>query len=587
MLLKIFRGISRVSVIRSIYMRMLYNIKYESIDSKISDSQMGGRKKKSCRNNLFIINGILYDIKKNKNSKSALIQIVDYEEMFDGIDLQQALIDLFNIDVRDETLSILFQANEEIAMSVNTPNGLTDRQLIYLSVLQGDTWASLIAGVQADSVNKDIKEAGCSYIYRGEVEVPSLGLVDDTLCVTEPGHKAHIVNSVMNVRAGDKTLRFGQNKCKKMFIGKKGESDLTGSLFVDTWQTTYVKSDRETDSEGGGEIQLTEEFRRNTEMEEVSEYKYLGFVLSNSADNMANIRSLRKKSIITTKSLLSRLKSLNLQKYYFECGILFMNTMLRTSILYASETYYNLKENELRCIERIEESFLRQLVSTRRFCKIALLYLEFGVWPARFEIKKLRLLFLKYILNQNKDSTIYNFLQTQLKSKLKGDFGSMCQRDLCDLEIEMTFNDIKNIKISKFKSLLKEKIANSAFKYLKSNIRNKGKDIVYEQFQMAEYLLPNRYLNIDDQKFIFSLRSQIFTLSDDENNQIIEKCICYEPLDIMHLYACKRLNEDPISIEYHKIYGNNTKEMKIIIYRIRQSLEKLQTCIKIKQDQKS
>ena len=55
----------------------------------------------------------------------------------------------------------------------------------------------------------------------------------------------------------------------------------------------------------------------------------------------------------------------------------------------------------------------------------------------------------------------------------------------------------------------------------------------------------------------------------------------------MHLYACKRLNEDPISIEYHKIYGSNTKEMKIIIYRIRQSLEKLQTCIKIKQDQKS
>ena len=57
--------------------------------------------------------------------------------------------------------------------------------------------------------------------------------------------------------------------------------------------------------------------------------------------------------------------------------------------------------------------------------------------------------------------------------------------------------------------------------------------------------------------------------------------------DKLYLYACKSLNKDPISIEYHKIYGSNTKEMKIIIYRIRQSLEKLQTCIKIKQDQKS
>ena len=58
-------------------------------------------------------------------------------------------------------------------------------------------------------------------------------------------------------------------------------------------------------------------------------------------------------------------------------------------------------------------------------------------------------------------------------------------------------------------------------------------------------------------------------------------------IDIMYLYACKCLNEDPISVEYQKIYGSNTKEMKIIIHRIRQSLEKLQTRMKTKQDQKS
>ena len=50
------------------------------------------------------------------------------------------------------------------------------------------------------------------------------------------------------------------------------------------------------------------EFRGDTEMEEVSQYKYLGFVLSNSGDNMANIRSLKIKSINTTKSILSKLK---------------------------------------------------------------------------------------------------------------------------------------------------------------------------------------------------------------------------------------------------------------------------------------
>ena len=45
-----------------------------------------------------------------------------------------------------------------------------------------------------------------------------------------------------------------------------------------------------------------------------------------------------------------------MRKYYFECGMLFMNVMLRSSILYASETYYNLKENEIRQLERVEEN---------------------------------------------------------------------------------------------------------------------------------------------------------------------------------------------------------------------------------------
>ena len=110
MILKNFRGISRVSVIRSLYMRMLYNQKYEEIDSTLPDSQMGGRKNKGCRNNLFIINGIIFDINRNKNnnSKSARLQIVDIEQMFDGIHLEQALIDLFmDSEIQDETISIL------------------------------------------------------------------------------------------------------------------------------------------------------------------------------------------------------------------------------------------------------------------------------------------------------------------------------------------------------------------------------------------------------------------------------------------------------------------------------------------------
>ena len=87
-----------------------------------------------------------------------------------------------------------------------------------------------------------------------------------------------------------------------------------------------------------------------------------------------------------------------------------MNVMLRSSILYASETYYNLKEQEIRQLERIEESFMRQVLKTKRGCPIKQMYLELGQDPARFDIFKLRLFFLKYILIKMNTVQLEEFL---------------------------------------------------------------------------------------------------------------------------------------------------------------------------------
>ena len=108
---------------------------------------------------------------------------------------------------------------------------------------------------------------------------------------------------------------------------------------------------------------------------------------------------MKAKSNGIIRQIFNRLESLNLMRYYFECAIVFMNSMLRSSILYAAETYYDLKEKELRAIERIEEMFMRKLLKTSKGCPIVQLYLTLGQVPARFAIMKIRLMFLKYILD--------------------------------------------------------------------------------------------------------------------------------------------------------------------------------------------
>ena len=93
-----------------------------------------------------------------------------------------------------------------------------------------------------------------------------------------------------------------------------------------------------------------------------------------------------------------------------------MNVMLRSSIIYASEVYYNLKENEIRQLERIEEIFMHQLLKTKKSCPVVQLYLELGHIPVRFDIIKRRLFFLRYIICQDSRSSILKMYQFQLEN---------------------------------------------------------------------------------------------------------------------------------------------------------------------------
>ena len=150
--------------------------------------------------------------------------------------------------------------------------------------------------------------------------------------------------------------------------------------------------------------------------------------------------------------------------------MVFLNVMLRRSILYACETYYNLKEKEIRELERIEENFLRKMFKTSRGCPLTQLYLEAGHHPARFEVKNTRLLFLQ----EGPNSRIYKFLQLQLQNPIMGDWGSSCAEDLRDLEVNLSFGEIQNLNSIQLTQILRKTIKVKAFEYLTNKRGKKG-----------------------------------------------------------------------------------------------------------------
>ena len=456
--------------------------------------------------------------------------------------------------------SLLHQANAEVQMAVKTPAGLTDRQTITDSVLQGDTWGSILASAQVDSIGQECMEAGHYYLYKDKLPVGFLGLVDDIVSISEAGYKAQQQNVFLNLKTAEKSLKFGVKKCKSLLISKN-KSDFYSDLMVDKWEVKYE------DNPLTGDLDLVEEFCGQTRLERVDKQMYLGFVISSVGDNMANIEHVKNKSIGIVKKIFNKLNSLHLKQYYFECSKIFLNVLLRPSILYASEAYYNLKESEIRQLERIEENFLRNILNTSKGCPIVQLYLELGHIPARVEIQKIRLMYLQYILHQSDESSLSQFFKLQFESPTRGDWASRIIQDLKDWEIFENFEAIKVMSKNKFSNILKGKIRTISLKYLTNKQGKKGKDIKYSSLEMADYLLPtNKHLNLEEKRTLFALRNKMVDIPNSfSNKELKEKCFCGEIEEMEHLYECEILGNNS-EIPYDKIYSNNVKD-QIEVFR--------------------
>ena len=316
---------------RSILMNLIYDSKYPEIDEKISDCQMGGRQNKGCKNNIFILNGIINELMKSKEKKSLVFQFYDYAQMFDSINLKEAISDMFDAGLDDENLALIYKSNKEINMAVKTAHGLSERETVKNLVLQGDKFGSLMASVQVDKIGQESMKRGYHYFYKKSLPIGFLGLVDDIVGISETGHKASELNAFMNIKTAEKTLQFGPKKCKFMIVGKCESAIEAQSLQVDHWTSKHVVNN------STGEQDLIETYEGKVNIERMEDFKYLGFIISSRGNNMANIRNVKKKSIGVIRKILSKLGSLNPNQYHFECGKILMNSILRGTILYASD----------------------------------------------------------------------------------------------------------------------------------------------------------------------------------------------------------------------------------------------------------
>ena len=82
----------------------------------MSCSNIGARKHRNIRDHLFVINGIINDVNRNKESKDIDVQIYDVAKCFDKLEFTNTANDLFNSGVQDDKFVIIANSNQHATL---------------------------------------------------------------------------------------------------------------------------------------------------------------------------------------------------------------------------------------------------------------------------------------------------------------------------------------------------------------------------------------------------------------------------------------------------------------------------------------
>ena len=152
----------------------------------------------------------------------------------------------------------------------------------------------------------------------------------------------------------------------------------------------------------------------------------------------------------------------------------------------------------------------------------------------------------------------------------KGDWASCCLKDLKDLDILCSLEDIQSMTYNQFKKQVKERVKENAYKYLMNKVGSKGKENVYTELTMADYLLPeNKDLSISQKQQLFAVKNRMVTIPANFPKPKTEYiCQCGSKEDMEHIFYCSILNEGRKNdLKYEKLYkGANVISNGLNIY---------------------
>ena len=374
-----YRGITVLSCIGKLFTKLLNDrlTKWTESEHILTEAQFGFRKGRGTTDSIFALQGLI-DILFSQGKK-CYVCFIDYSKAYDLIDRAAMYTKLINHGISSKYINIIKSLYAQIKLSIK--GEVHDRSFYSnYGLLQGESLSPLLFSLFVNDLPELLTDASIG-IRVQDVIMKMLMFADDMAVFSE---------SKEGLQIGIDNL---QNYCKKW------------GITVNIAKTKVVVFKR-----GGRRARNDTWSYDGNALEVVSQFKYLGCLLSSSGSFNVCINSLAesgrrglfslKQYFNTNREILPRLQ------------IQLFNTMIMPILMYCSEVW-GLHNTER--LEIFHLSFLKSVLCVKKSTPNCFVYGELGMFPIHIELKMRAVKFwLKIIRTTTSTDTYIRKIYVQL-----------------------------------------------------------------------------------------------------------------------------------------------------------------------------
>ena len=195
---------------------------------------------------------------------------------------------------------------------------------------------------------------------------------------------------------------------------------------------------------------------------------YLKHIIQSNGRNDKNIKKKVDKCVGSVEKIITALNERPYGHHTYKAALLMRQGLMLGGMLSNSETWINITEADIAKLTMPDTLLQRRLLSVSGNPNKVVMSLEFGIIPVKFVLMAKTINMLHHILNESIDSTMRQVYEALKCDCCKGDFYSLAQKDIKDVNIQCEEAIIQQYSKSQWKTLVKNAVKACALKYLAS-----------------------------------------------------------------------------------------------------------------------